>query len=316
MVGEIKTAFKDRLSSLDWIDADTLQKIIRKIELTSELFGYPDFILNAVELDKSYAEFDVYEREFFSNQVRFHRFALLKNLRLLGRSVDRSSWPLNFPPSTVNAFYMYSRNQILFPAGVLQPPLFSERQPMSLNFGHIGTFMGHELLHGFDDTGRLYGPTGQMSPWWPNATSDTFKNKTKCFVKQYGENEIFPGVKLNGKRTLSENIADNGGLLAAFQGYKAWKRKNSDVRSEEEVPALLPGLNFTNEQLVFLGFARAHCSSTREKAMHLYLLTDRHSPSHVRVNTAVSNLKEFAEAYNCKPQSALVLQDEKRCMLW
>ncbi len=168
MFGEIKAAFSGiglhlvrstnygsehrtfnlaRLSGLDWLAGGETRRLIEeKIDRTTELFGYPDFIHNASELDRGFADFEVAEGEFLANQVRFHAFALRKNLRLLdGRPVDKSAWPVNFPPSTVNAFYMYSRNQILFPAGVLQPPLFSERQPMALNFGHIGTFMGHEV---------------------------------------------------------------------------------------------------------------------------------------------------------------------------
>lgn len=135
-------------------------------------------------------------------------------------------------------------------------------------------------------------------------------DKTTCFVRQY-EVEIFPGVSVDGARTLSENIADNGGLITAYQAYQSWvARRPADAR------ARLPGLGFTNEQLIFLGFARAHCSNRKRRATELYLQMDRHSPSRVRVNTAMSNLPEFAEAFKCAPKAKLVLDDEERCTLW
>ena len=168
MIEEIKTSFKskivkcsfknliisnsfvltDRLEHLDWLDDPTRLMIRHKINNSTELMGYPDFVLNPAALDERYHDFRVVEKEFLANQVRFHGFAVRKSLGMLAKDVDKRSWPLTFPPSTVNAFYLYPRNQILFPAGVLQPPLFSESQPMSLNFGHIGTFMGHEVRKG------------------------------------------------------------------------------------------------------------------------------------------------------------------------
>lgn len=304
----IKTAFKLRLDELDWIDSqETVDAIRNKIDQASHLFGYPDFIFNSTELDNMYQDFHVAEREYFNNQVEFHEFMLRKNLRLFDTKVDKKSWPLTFPPSTVNAFYLYTRNQILFPAGVLQPPLFSNRQPMSLNFGHIGSFMGHELLHGFDDIGRLYSPSGNKEEWWPSTTSKLFNGKTECFVRQYTK-EIFPGGLLDGHQTLSENIADNGGLLAAVRGYSQWQKSHKDL-------GLLPGLgDFGHDKLVFVGFARAYCSTTKRKAMDLSLLLNRHSPAHIRINTAVSNLPEFSTAFQCTENSALRPSDT--CSLW
>eukprot|EP00095_Tigriopus_kingsejongensis_P004587 maker-scaffold715_size107919-snap-gene-0.18 protein:Tk04587 transcript:maker-scaffold715_size107919-snap-gene-0.18-mRNA-1 annotation:"GM23001" len=300
---------KERLSHLTWFDRRTKELILEKISNTQEMMGYPDFIMNSQELDKGYLGFKVSKHQFFENQIRCHVFAVRKNLEMFGTPVDKSAWPLSFLPSTVNAFYLYSRNQILFPAGVLQAPLFSEKQPMALNFGHIGTFMGHELLHGFDDIGRLYGPKGQKLEWWPSKTTSTFEDKTKCFIRQYTQ-EIFSGWQVDGKRTLSENIADNGGLAVAYQAYKRWINKYP-----LDQMGLLPGLAFTEDQLIFIGFARAHCSTMKNKAMEIYLQIDHHSPSHVRVNTAVSNLVEFAEAFQCPPESALRLPSEERCSL-
>lgn len=310
MIKEIKEAFKSRLENLTWLDPRTRNSIKQKIINTKEMMGYPDFIMNTKELDRHYETFKIEEYKFFENQLRFNFFMVRNNLALFQSAVDKDSWPMTFPPSTVNAFYMYSRNQILFPAGVLQLPLFSEKQTMALNFGHIGTFMGHELLHGFDDTGRLYGPNGQKMKWWPRSTTQTFETKAKCFVRQYTQ-EIFIGWQVNGKRTLSENIADNGGLISAYQAYERWVQK-----SPVDQMGLLPGLQFTAEQLIFVGFARAHCSSITKKSMELHLLMNQHSPSHVRVNTAVGNLPEFAEAFQCPINSALRLPPEKRCSLW
>ncbi|TRY79150.1 hypothetical protein TCAL_13061 [Tigriopus californicus] len=310
MIEEVKETFKRRLEKLDWLDPQTKTLVKEKISNIKTMMGYPDYIMDNKALDRAYESFKVKEHRFFQNQLRFNKFVVQKNLDLFQTKVDKDYWLLISPPTTVNAYYAYSRGQVIFPAGVLQPPLFTEKQPMALNFGHIGTLMGHELLHGFDDIGRLYGPSGHKRKWWPNRTTNAFNSKSRCFVKQYSQ-KIFSGWNVNGERTLSENIADNGGLISAYQAYQRWAQ-NFPL----DPMGLLPGLSFTEEQLIFLGFARAHCSTTKEKATELRLRIGRHSPSHVRVNTAVKNLAEFAEAFNCPSKSALRLSPDKRCSVW
>ncbi|XP_059084474.1 neprilysin-3-like isoform X2 [Tigriopus californicus] len=219
MIEEVKETFKRRLEKLDWLDPQTKTLVKEKISNIKTMMGYPDYIMDNKALDRAYESFKVKEHRFFQNQLRFNKFVVQKNLDLFQTKVDKDYWLLISPPTTVNAYYAYSRGQVIFPAGVLQPPLFTEKQPMALNFGHIGTLMGHELLHGFDDIGRLYGPSGHKRKWWPNRTTNAFNSKSRCFVKQYSQ-KIFSGWNVNGERTLSENIADNGGLISAYQAYQ------------------------------------------------------------------------------------------------
>lgn len=210
-------------------------------------------------------------------------------------------------PPTVNAYYTPNKNQIVFPAGILQKPFFDTSFPSSLNFGAMGVVMGHELTHAFDDQGREFDKDGDLAPWWNNATIERFQQRTECLVQQYSSYVTSSSEPLNGKQTLGENIADNGGLKAAFHGYNNWVKDHPDE-------LLLPGLNMTHKQMFFLAFSQVWCSSSTKEAIHLQILNDPHSPARYRVIGPLSNMPEFSEVFQCKPGSPM--NPTNKCEIW
>uniref|UniRef100_A0A8C3GJU6 Endothelin-converting enzyme 1 n=1 Tax=Cairina moschata TaxID=8855 RepID=A0A8C3GJU6_CAIMO len=216
----------------------------------------------------------------------------------------RHRWSMT--PPTVNAYYSPTKNEIVFPAGILQAPFYTRASPKSLNFGGIGVVVGHELTHAFDDQGREYDKDGNLRPWWKNSSVEAFKQQTACMVEQYS-NYTINGEAVNGKHTLGENIADNGGLKAAYRAYQNWLKKNG----EEET---LPTLGLTNHQLFFVGFAQVWCSVRTPESSHEGLITDPHSPSRFRVIGTVSNSWEFAEHFSCPLGSPM--NPPKKCEVW
>ncbi|RWS28414.1 endothelin-converting enzyme 2-like protein, partial [Leptotrombidium deliense] len=244
------------------------------------------------------------EDEYFANNVKFNTFSLNKNLKKIGKPANRSEWEMT--PPTVNAYYTPTKNQIVFPAGILQAPFYDVNYPKSLNFGAMGVVMGHELTHAFDDQGREYDKRGNLHPWWKNSTIKKFEERIKCFIDEYSSFEI-NGDRVNGKQTLGENLADNGGLKAAFHAFEDWLNTHPT-----ELP--LPGLNFTNRQLFFIGFAQVWCSVTTPEALKLQILNDPHSPAQFRVIGTLSNSHEFAENFNCKLGSRM--NPKEKCEVW
>eukprot|EP00058_Branchiostoma_floridae_P004955 XP_002590443.1 hypothetical protein BRAFLDRAFT_62750 [Branchiostoma floridae] len=206
----------------------------------------------------------------------------------------------------VNAYYSPNKNEIVFPAGILQPPFYDPNSPKSLNFGGIGVVMGHELTHGFDDSGREFDKFGNLKPWWNNVSVAKFKQQAQCMVDQYSGYTI-NGEHVDGKQTLGENIADNGGLKSAFHAYEDWKRRNGD-----EVP--LPAVGLSHNQLFFVSFAQVWCDRRTEQMAHEALLTDTHSPAKWRVIGTLSNSKDFARAFNCPVGSTMNPKD--KCEVW
>eukprot|EP01147_Barroeca_monosierra_P006908 gene6908-9542_t len=245
---------------------------------------------------------------------------VLKNLNEIFKPVNRNRWSMS--PPTVNAYYSPSKNEIVFPAGILQAPFFSISQPAPLNFGGIGVVIGHELSHGFDDQGRLYDARGNLRQWWTNSTRIQMEERAQCFVNQYSRYSI-NGEAVNGRLTLGENIADNGGLRTAYtvswaldnplylpdgrelrycyskHAFVRWRKKHQSVLRQQA----LPGIDFSDDQLFFLGFAQVWCSKQRPEEAHQRLLTDVHSPNRYRVIGAVSNSADFRNAFKCSQKS-------------
>ena len=219
-------------------------------------------------------------------------------------------------PPAVNAYYAPTKNQIVFPAGILQAPFYDVSYPKSLNFGAMGVVMGHELTHAFDDQGREYDKEGNLHQWWRNKTLWHFVQRIQCFIDQYGNYSI-PGdpsdpgsageIRVNGKQTLGENIADNGGLKAAFHAYESWISSH-----EPELP--LPGVNLTSRQLFFMGFAQVWCSVNTREALRLQVLQDPHAPSLFRVIGTLSNSADFAREFNCRPGAPM--NPVRKCDVW
>lgn len=210
------------------------------------------------------------------------------------------------PPSTVNAYYTPTKNQMVFPAGILQSPFYNNSYPASLNYGGMGVVMGHELTHGFDDQGREFDKDGNLHQWWNNDTIRNFKNRTNCVAHQYSKYTI-NGKNISGNQTLGENIADNGGLKASYHAYL-------ELMKDKQEPQKLPGLDLTHKQLFFVAFAQVWCSAVTREATSLQIEKDPHSPAKFRVVGSLSNMKEFAKEFNCKPGTKM--NPRNKCEVW
>ncbi|KAH0946776.1 hypothetical protein HN011_012233 [Eciton burchellii] len=303
MINQIREAFTENLKDLDWMDAETREAAEKKANAITDMIGFPNFILLHSELDERYRDLGIKQYEYFQNNLRVSKYNLRKNLEKLDQVVNKSSWIMT--PPTVNAYYTPTKNQIVFPAGILQSPFYDMKNPNSLNFGGIGVVMGHELTHAFDDQGREYDLHGNLHQWWNDATIERFKNRTECFVEQYNQYQV-QGRHVNGRQTLGENIADNGGLKAAYHAYLTAEHYKSQL--------LLPGLNFTHRQLFFLNFAQVWCSAITPEAVTLQIEKDSHSPPKYRVNGPLSNLLEFTREFNCHNNAKM--NPAHKCEVW
>ncbi|XP_072887825.1 endothelin-converting enzyme 1-like isoform X3 [Hemitrygon akajei] len=304
MISEIKTAFEENMKKVTWMDEETKAAAKEKADAIYDMIGFPKFILDAKELDEVFSDYKVVPNLYFQNMLEFCNFSTRVMANQLRKPPNKGQWSMT--PPTVNAYYSPTKNMIVFPAGILQAPCFSQDFPRSLNFGGIGMVMGHELTHAFDDQGREYDKNGNIRPWWKNSSVEAFKHQTECIIEQYN-NYVINGEHVNGKQTLGENIADNGGLKAAFHAYENWVKKNG----EEMV---LPALDLTNQQLFFLGFAQLWCSKRTPESIHIGLITDNHSPSMYRVIGAVINSIDFAKHFNCPEGSPM--NPVQKCDVW
>ncbi|XP_048396047.1 phosphate-regulating neutral endopeptidase PHEX isoform X2 [Stegostoma tigrinum] len=286
LVAGIRWAFVDMLEKEnDWMDPETKTKAKEKLTVS--------------------------HTNYFDNVLQSLHFFAQTGFSYLRSRVSKTDWYTS--PTTVNAFYSPTTNQIQFPAGELQKPFFwGEKYPMSISYGAIGVIVGHEFSHAFDDNGRKYDKNGNLHQWWSNASISNFNDKTECMIKQY-DDYYWPvaGLQVNGQRTLGENIADNAGLRQAFRAYRKWIREE---RGDKEEP-LLPGLQLSNNQLFFLSYAHVRCNAYRPAAARNKILNGAHSPSEFRVMGAMSNFEEFSKAYNCPTPSAMN-RGEKSCRVW
>uniref|UniRef100_A0A670JCB9 Endothelin-converting enzyme 1 n=1 Tax=Podarcis muralis TaxID=64176 RepID=A0A670JCB9_PODMU len=304
MIKEIKMAFEESLATLPWMDEETRRSAKEKADAIYDMIGYPKFIMDPKELDKVFKDYDAVPDLYYENVMQFLNFSARVAAEQLRKPPNRDQWSMT--PPTVNAYYSPTKNEIVFPAGILQPPFYTRSSPKALNFGGIGVVVGHELTHAFDDQGREYDKDGNLRPWWKNSSVEAFKQQTECMVEQYG-NYTVHGEAINGKHTLGENIADNGGLKAAYRAYQNWLRKNG----EEET---LPTLGLTNYQLFFVGFAQVWCSVRTPESSHEGLVTDSHSPSRFRVIGTISNSPEFSEHFRCPRGSPM--NPQRKCEVW
>lgn len=306
MINNVRTAFMEHLKLLDWMAPETKIEALDKANAISDMIGYPEFILDTKKLDEKYDGLEFNASEYFENNVRLAKFDLRKNLeRLKERKVDRNRWGMS--PIQVNAYYTPTKNQIVFPAAILQSPFYDLNNPLVLNYGSMGVVMGHEMTHAFDDQGRAYDRYGNLHQWWSNETLELFKEKSNCFVEEYDSYTI-NNRSVNGKLTLGENIADNGGLKAAYHAYEK-------LRTPEISKLRLPGLQqYNDRQLFFIAFAQVWCTTITNETINLLIEKDTHSPYMYRVNGAVSNLKEFATTFNCPKDSKM--NPKKKCEIW
>ncbi|GLH67855.1 M13 family metallopeptidase [Geothrix edaphica] len=297
MIENIRVALRERITGLDWMGSETKQQAMKKLDAIAVKIGYPDKW-------KSYA-FDIKRDDYFGNTRRAAAFRVQENLAKLGKPLDRKEW--NWTPPTVNASYNPSMNDITFPAGILQPPFFDPKADDAVNYGSLGFVIGHEITHGFDDSGSQFDAEGNLKNWWSEADKKAYQSRTDLVVKQYDAYEPIKGEHVNGKLTLGENIADIGGLKIAFAAYQ-------NSLKGKPVPAPIDG--FTGPQRFFLGAATVWRNHIREAALSLRLKTDPHSPGRERVNGPLSNLPEFYDAFGCADGQPMKRDAKVRPTIW
>ncbi|NXI62819.1 NEP protein, partial [Anseranas semipalmata] len=308
MIADIRDVFIKTLDELSWMDLETKKKAEQKATAIRERIGYPDEIMtDDSKLNSEYQELNYNEEEYFENIIQNLVFTQKKRLKKLREKVDKEEWISG--AAVVNAFYSASRNQIVFPAGILQPPFFSASQPKSLNYGGIGMVIGHEITHGFDDNGRNFNENGDLIDWWTEESARNFKELSQCMVYQYGNFswDLAGGQQLSGINTLGENIADNGGVRQAYKAYENFVKKNGKEK-------LLPGLDMNHRQLFFLNFAQVWCGTYRPEYAVNSIKTDVHSPGKFRVIGSLQNSLEFSEAFSCTKKN--YMDPAKKCRVW
>nr|AOT86842.1 neprilysin [Petromyzon marinus] len=309
LVKWIREVFISNLDKITWMDDATKGRARDKAFAIVERIGYPEFIVdkNDPKIDEEYADLAYSTTEYFANTLASLAFDSKRRLARINTAVDKNEWISG--AAVVNAFYSSSYNQIVFPAGILQPPFFGLDQAMSLNFGGIGMVIGHEIIHGFDDSGRNFDKDGNLVDWWSAESAKNFKQKSQCIIDQYGnfQWDLAGGQNLSGINTLGENIADNGGIRQAYEAYMAWVKDNG-----EELP--LPGLHLSHQQLFFLNFAQVWCGDYRPEYASNSIKTDVHSPGKFRVIGSLQNFEKFSEAYQCKASDAM--NPRSKCHVW
>ncbi|KAL4221419.1 Membrane metallo-endopeptidase-like 1 [Mactra antiquata] len=308
MIKDIRQAVNELLAEVEWMDEKTMKLAMEKNELMAVKIGYPPYILNDTALDNEYKHVNFDPETYFDNVLEVIRGIARTNLQMIKQPVDKTTWSTT--PAVVNAFYSAAKNQIMFPAGILQPPFYSKGYPKSLNYGGIGMVIGHEITHGFDDRGRQYDKNGNLKQWWDDHVIESFKKQAQCMIDQYGNftvDEI--DLQLNGVQTQGENIADNGGLKETYRAYQKWKKTHGGQEPR------LPGLTSLNsDQLFFLNFAQVWCGTTRPQAMIDRILTGVHSPGRYRVIGTLQNTEAFSEVFNCPVDS--YMNPRKKCTVW
>lgn len=295
MVTAVENAMHANIEKLAWMDEPTRKAAFTKLGKIANKIAYPDKF-------RSYAGLTIDRSAYVSNIISASAFEHRRQMAKIGKPVDRTEWQMS--PPTVNAYYDPQLNEMVFPAGILQPPFYSNSAPLATNYGSIGMVMGHELTHGFDDEGRQFDADGNLKDWWGPAVNKEFEQRAECVKKQYDEFVVLGDVHVNGKLTLGENIADLGGVKLAYRAFKS-KQPASKPQS---------GAAFTPEQEYFVGFAQGWCSKLRDEALRLQVATNPHAPPNFRVNGPLSNTPEFAEAFQCKADSKMVRKN--RCEVW
>ncbi len=295
IVQEIEAAMQSEIQSLPWMGAATKEQALTKLHTIANKIGYPDSW-------RDYSVLEIVRGDEIGNSERASWFEFRRWLAKIGKPVDRKEWGMT--PPTVNAYYDPQKNDINFPAGILQPPLFSALSDAAPNYGDTGATMGHELTHAFDDEGSQFDAQGNLRNWWTEADRKEFEQRSKCVVDQYSGYTIIDDIKINGKLTNGEDLADLGGTLLA---YLAWKEDSKDKKLEP-----LDGL--APEQRFFVAYGQSWCTNERDENRRLRATVDPHSPEKYRADGVVSNMKEFRTAFHCQPGQPMVR--ENACRVW
>ena len=295
MTRQVEEAMEQDIAGLGWMGPETKKHALEKLHTIVNKIGYPDTW-------RDYSAMVVTADDFLGNVERGNVFESRRQLAKIGKPVDRGEWSMSAP--TVNAYYDGQMNDINFPAGVLQPPLFDPKMDAAPGYGNTGGTIGHELTHGFDDQGRQFDAQGNLKDWWTKQDAEAFTKRADCIVDQYAQYTIVDDIKINSKLTLGEDVADLGGLVLAWM---AW-------RSETAMAKLQPVEGLTPEQRFFVGYAQWACENQRPENLRVNALTNPHSPGKYRVNGLMVNMEEFQKAFACKPGAAMVRED--RCRVW
>ena len=294
----IEQAMGKDIDNLDWMSAETKVKAMEKLHTVMNKVGYPNKW-------RDYSALEIVRGDSLGNSERAHAFEFARELAKIGKPVDKGEWYMS--PPTVDAYYDPQQNNVNFPAGYFQPPFFSNKEDDAANYGDMGSTIGHELTHGFDDEGRQYDKDGNLKDWWTKEDEQKFNDRAECTVKQYDAIEAVPGVHLNGKLTLGENIADLGGLWLA---WLAWHEKEQNAHLDMSTKAD----GYTPDQRFWIAYAQQWCTQTRAEQLRTQAQTDPHAPDEYRANTVLSDLPEFAKSFSCKKTAPMVSPNP--CRVW
>jgi len=298
LVHNLMAALREDLSTLDWMSPATREQAIHKLDAMNLKIGYPDKW-------RDYSAFRVDRGAYVDNVTRGDTFETARDLAKIGKPVDRTEWGMT--PPTVNAYYTPLHNEIVFPAGILQPPFFDAKADDAFNYGSIGSVIGHEMTHGFDDQGAQFDADGNLKSWWTPEDLKNFRERGDCIAKQFDAFEVEPGLHGNGKLEEGESIADLGGLVIAYAAFQK-------TLAGKPAPPALDG--FTVDQRFFLGFAAHWAANYRPEVARLRAKTDSHPLNAFRVDGALSNMPIFAKAWGCAADSKMVRPDTLRCRIW
>jgi len=299
MVDALEKSLDQDIRELPWMTEETKKQAKVKLDAIRNKIGYPD-------VWRDYGSLQIVRGDLLGNFLRANEFEGRRQIAKIGKPLDRNEWQMT--PPTVNAYYSSARNEIVFPAGILQPPFFDKQADDALNFGGIGVVIGHELTHGFDDQGRKFDPDGNLRDWWTSQDGTEFEKRASCVADEYSNFVAVDDLKLNGKLTLGENTADNGGariaLMALGQMIAADKTGNKAQTID----------GYTPEQRFFLGFGRVWCGKRRPESARMLVSIDPHSPNKYRIDGVVQNMPEFQRAWGCKAGQPMVR--ENACRVW
>jgi putative endopeptidase len=295
MTRRVEQAMREDIEGLAWMSSATKKRALEKLETIVNKIGYPDKW-------RDYSAVAVRRGDFFGNVERSQRFETKRDLAKIGKPLDRGEWFMT--PPTVNAYYNAQMNDINFPAGVLQPPLYDPKMDDAPNYGNTGGTIGHELTHGFDDQGRQFDAQGNLKDWWTPEDAKAFTDRAQCIADQYAQYVIVDDVRINSKLTLGEDVADVGGLVLAWMAWKA-ETAGKPLESRDAM---------TPEQRFFVGYAQWACENDRPENLRVKAVTDPHSPGKYRVNGLVVNMAEFESAFSCKAGQPMT--SAKRCRVW
>ena len=299
MVDALEVSLDQDIHGLSWMSDDTKKQAKLKLEAIRNKIGYPD-------VWRDYSSLTIVRGDLMGNFFRATEFESKRDMAKIGKPLDRNEWGMT--PPTVNAYYSGSENEIVFPAGILQPPFFDKSMDDAVNFGGIGVVIGHELTHGFDDQGRKYDPQGNLRDWWTEQDGKEFEKRVSCVADEYSNFVAVDDLKLNGRLTLGENTADNGGARVALMALEHMIADDKTGKEGQKIDG------YTPEQRFFLGFGRVWCEKQRPEFARMRVSVDPHSPGKYRINGVVQNMPEFQRTWGCKAGQPMV--SANACHVW